>query len=46
MTALQVYGLVMPFVLLGLGWLAAWWSHRESERSRREIGAERAKPAE
>jgi hypothetical protein len=29
MTSIEVYGLVMPFVLLSVGWLAVWWNHRE-----------------
>lgn len=34
MTGLQIYGLVVPFVLLGLGWLAGWLNHRATVRSR------------
>jgi hypothetical protein len=34
MTSIEVYGLVVPFVLLGVGWLAVWWNHREIARLR------------
>jgi hypothetical protein len=34
MTSIEVYGLVMPFVLLGMGWLAVWWNRSEIARLR------------
>ena len=34
MTSIEVYGLVAPFVVLGMGWLAVWWNHREIARLR------------
>ena len=46
MTSLEVYGLVSPFVLLALGWLAVWWNHVDIKRLRGERTAARPRPAE
>jgi hypothetical protein len=46
MTSIEVYGLVSPFVLLALGWLAVWWNHREIMRLRGERPPGRPSPAE
>ncbi len=37
MTATQVYGFAAPFLVMGLGWLASWWNHRDIMRPRCEI---------
>ncbi len=46
MTSIQVYGLAAPFFLMGLGWLAYWWNHREIMRLREARTAARPNPAE
>jgi hypothetical protein len=45
MTSIQVYGLVAPFILLGVGWLAVWWNHYDNERNRRRAGLKQQDPA-
>lgn len=32
MTPLQIYGLVAPFILAGLGWMLVWWTGRDIDR--------------
>jgi hypothetical protein len=46
MTSMQIYGLVAPFVLAGLGWLVAWWSHHTIMKHRRDAKSGHARPAE
>jgi hypothetical protein len=46
MTPTQVYGLIAPFFVMGLGWLAYWWNHRAVTRLRRGDPAIRPGPAE
>ena len=46
MTSIQVYGLIAPFFVMGLGWLAYWWNHREVMRLRGDHPAARPGPAE
>jgi len=46
MTSIQVYGLVAPFLVMGLGWFAYWWNHREIMGLRGEHPAARPGPAE
>jgi len=37
MTATQVNGLAAPILVMGLGWLASWWNHRDIMRLRGDI---------
>jgi hypothetical protein len=46
MTSIEVYGLAAPFLVMGLGWFAYWWNHREIMRLRGEHPAARHNPAE
>jgi len=46
MTSLQIYGLVAPFVLAGLGWALAWWNLHTIEQHRRGNRNKHSQPAE
>ncbi len=46
MTQLQIYGLVMPFVVGALGLSLGWWSHRQTLRSEQEELEARSRAAE
>lgn len=45
-TSMQIYGLVVPFVLGGFAWLATWWNHCAIIRCRRGNRSDHPQPAE
>jgi hypothetical protein len=45
MTSTQVYGLMAPLLVVGLGWFAYWSAHRQIIRLRGERPAARPGPA-